>query len=315
VKGTFIAPMLLLRTDALPEGAQWAYELKLDGYRAIGFKAKSQVHLRSRNDKDFAQRYPAVVRGLAKLPNDTVIDGELVAFDQEGRPSFSAMQNTGASRATVLYYIFDVMVLAGVDMMSIPLHARLKLLTYKVLPTLSEPVRFAGALDAPLADLIASVKAQGFEGLVAKRLDSKYEPGMRSGAWQKMRVNRSQEFVIGGYTLGNPFDALIFGYYDGNRLMYAARTRNGFTPRTRADLFKQFRGLGIDQCPFANLPEQHAGRWGVGLTRAKMAACRWLKPTLVGQFEFVEWTPDNHLRHSKFIALRDDKKVTDIGRE
>jgi ATP-dependent DNA ligase len=252
------------------------------------------------------------VRGLAKLPDDTVIDGELVAFDHEGRPSFNAMQNTGSSPAPVVYYVFDVTVLAGVDVMSEPLHARLKLLKKKVLPTLSEPVRFAGALDAPLADLVASVKAQGFEGIVAKRLNSQYEPGLRSGAWQKMRVNRSQEFVIGGYTLGNPFDALIFGYYDGNRLMYAARTRNGFTPHTRADLFKRFRGLEIDECPFANLPEQHAGRWGQGLTRAKMAECRWLKPMLVGEFEFVEWTPDNHLRHSKFIALREDKKITSV---
>jgi bifunctional non-homologous end joining protein LigD len=107
VNAQFIDPMLLLRTDALPEGSQWAYELKLDGYRAIAFKSKGRVHLRSRNDKDFAERYPAIVRGLVKLLDDTVIDGELVAFDQDGRPSFSAMQNTGSSPAPVLYYVFD----------------------------------------------------------------------------------------------------------------------------------------------------------------------------------------------------------------
>jgi ATP-dependent DNA ligase len=183
------------------------------------------------------------------------------------------------------------------------LETRRELLERRVLPKLSEPVRYTGNLQASLADLIASVKAQGLEGLVAKRRDSGYEPGLRSGAWQKMRVNRGQEFVIGGYTEGaKTFDALVFGYYEGDRLLYAARTRNGFTPAMRAQLFKKFRGLDTKTCPFANLPEAKSGRWGQGLTKAKMADCRWLKPVLVGQFEFVEWTPDNHLRHSKFIG-------------
>jgi ATP-dependent DNA ligase len=132
------------------------------------------------------------------------------------------------------------------------------------------------------------VKAQSLEGLVAKRRDSRYEPGLRSGAWMKMRVNAGQEFVIGGYTLGGAtFDALVFGYYDDDKLIYAARTRNGFTPKLRAELRKKFKPLEIKGCPFANLPEKKAGRWGAGLTAAKMEACRWLKPLLVGQFEFV----------------------------
>ncbi len=112
-----------------------------------------------------------------------------------------------------------------------------------MLPKLSEPVRYAATLDARVPVLVQSVKAQGFEGLVAKRLDSRYEAGLRSGAWIKMRVNRGQEFVIGGYTVGgNPFDALIFGYYDGDRLIYAARTRNGFTPAVRAQLLSEGAG-------------------------------------------------------------------------
>jgi ATP-dependent DNA ligase len=131
-----------------------------------------------------------------------------------------------------------------------------------------------------------------------------------------MRINRGQEFVIGGYTPSpKNFDALIFGYYEGDRLIYVARTRNGFTPALRDELFKSFRGLRIDKCPFANLPEPKSGRWGVGLTAEKMKECRWLKPMLVGQFEFVEWTPDNHLRHSRFMGLREDKKATNVERE
>jgi bifunctional non-homologous end joining protein LigD len=167
-----------------------------------------------------------------------------------------------------------------------------------------------------LAVLVESAKAQGFEGLVAKRIDSIYEPGLRSGAWQKMRVNRGQEFVIGGYTVGgNPFDALIFGYYEGDRLLYVARTRSGFTPTTRAQLFKRFRVLETPICPFANLPEKKSGRFGAGLTAKIMADCRWLTPVLVGQFEFLEWTADGHLRHTKFIALRDDKDPKAVARE
>jgi ATP-dependent DNA ligase len=130
-----------------------------------------------------------------------------------------------------------------------------------------------------------------------------------------MRVNRGQEFVVGGYTLGNPFDALIFGYHQDGKLLYAARTRNGFTPPTRALLAKRFKGLEIRDCPFANLPEKRAGRWGAGLTVKKMADCRWLKPVLVGQFEFVEWTGDNHLRHTKFVGLRDDRDAKAVVRE
>jgi len=160
------------------------------------------------------------------------------------------------------------------------------------------------------------VKAQGLEGLVAKRRNSPYEPGLRSGAWQKMRINAGQEFVIGGYTVGtSTFDALVFGYYQDDKLIYAARTRNGFTPATRASLFKRLKPLEIATCPFTNLPEKKSGRWGAGLTAAKMADCRWVKPAMVAQIEFVEWTGENHLRHARFIALRDDKKATDVKRE
>jgi ATP-dependent DNA ligase len=158
--------------------------------------------------------------------------------------------------------------------------------------------------------------AEGLEGLVAKRRDSRYEPGERSGAWQKMRVNAGQEFVIGGYTIGGAtFDALVFGYYEDDKLLYAARTRNGFTPKLRADLMKRLKLLETKECPFANLPEKKAGRWGAGLTAAKMEECTWLRPMMVGQFEFVNWTEDAHLRHSRFMGLREDKKATDVRRE
>lgn len=266
---------------------------KNHGYRAIAFKSGGSVQLRSRNDKDFGGKYPALVKALSAMPDETVIDGEVVALDPAGRPSFNTLQNYGSSAIPLFYYVFDVLILAGEDITSEPLVRRRELLQTQVLSKLDEPIRESPILDASLPDLIRSVRAQGLEGIVAKRLDSRYEPGLRSGMWQKMRVNQGQEFVIGGYTVtAKNFDALIFGYYKDTQLLYAARTRNGFTPASREKLFRQFRGMEISQCPFANLPEARSGRWGQGLTAEKMKDCRWLKPALVGQFEFLEWTPD-----------------------
>jgi DNA ligase D-like protein (predicted ligase) len=314
-KASFIPPMLLLRTEKLTEGPNWQYEIKLDGFRAVAFTTNGRVHLRSRNDNDFAGRYPAITKALAALPDETVIDGEIVALDESGRPSFNVLQNAGSARVPIVFYVFDVMILSGRNVMREPLEDRRELLEQKVLPTLKEPIRYLSPLEASLSDLIDAVKAQGFEGLVAKRRGSFYEPGERSGAWRKMRINKGREFVIGGYTLGGtPFDALVFGYYDGDQLIYAARTRNGFTPLVRGQLFKRFRDLEIPTCPFVNLPEARSGRWGQGLTAEKMRECRWVKPVLVGRFEFTEWTPDGHLRHSRFVALKEGMNPRDIVR-
>jgi ATP-dependent DNA ligase len=199
-KAQFVKPMLLLRTDRLPEGANLQYEIKLDGYRAIAFKSGGRVHVRSRNDKDFNTRYPAIVKALSVIPDETVIDGEIVALDGSGRPSFNALQSYGSSTTPILYYMFDVMIIDGQDVMAEPLKRRRELLQTRVLSRLRDPIRESPVLEASLPDLIRSVKAQGLEGIVTKRVDSRYEPGQRSGAWLKMRVNQGQEFVIGGYT-------------------------------------------------------------------------------------------------------------------
>jgi ATP-dependent DNA ligase len=174
-------------------------------------------------------------------------------------------------------------------------------------------IALSNSLDASADDLIRVANEFGFEGIVAKRKDSNYEPGKRTGAWVKYKVNRGQDFVIGGYTPGNPFDALIVGYYEGDRLLYAAKMRNGFVPQLRRDVATRFKGLETEACPFANLPEKKRTQWA--LTKEEMKNCVWLKPELVAQIEFTEWTPDGHLRHSKFLGLRDDKVATEIVRE
>ena len=237
VKATFIAPMLLLRTEKLPEGADWLYEIKLDGYRALAIKSGGKVELRSRNDNDFTVRYANIAEALSFLPNETVIDGEVVALDREGKPSFGALQNYGKSNSPLYYYVFDLLTLAGKNVMQEPLAKRRELLERQVLPKLADPIRYSPEFEASLPDLIQSVKAQGLEGLVAKRRDGKYEPRERSGSWQKMRVNQGQELVIGGYTpSAKSFDALVIGYYEDGKLIYATRTRNGFMSASRIEL-------------------------------------------------------------------------------
>ena len=162
------------------------------------------------------------------------------------------------------------------------------------------PIALSETLNASANEIVRVAMEFGFEGIVAKRKDSVYESGKRTGAWVKYKVNRGQEFVIGGYTPGNPIDALIVGYYEGERLLYAAKVRNGFVPQLRREVAAKLKGLETDSCPFANLPEKKRTQWA--LTKEEMKNCVWLKPKLVAQIEFTEWTPDGHLRHSRFIG-------------
>lgn len=315
-QAAFIEPMLLLASPSLPEGSDWIYELKLDGYRAIGIKTRKGAQLRSRNNSDLNSDFPEIAEALSELPEETVVDGEVVALDSSGRPSFNALQNYRSGKTPIFYFVFDLLIFSGSDIRSEALSVRRELLQSSILPKLQLPIREVPELNGALSDVIAVVRAQGLEGVVAKNQKSRYEPGRRSGAWQKMRINKEQEFVIGGYTRGSrTFDALIFGYYDGEQLLYAGRTRNGFTPVLREQIGRLLRGREVGDCPFVNLPESKAGRWGLGLTAEKMKECRWVRPDLVAQFEFVEWTPDQHLRHSSFVRLRNDKNAGDVHRE
>jgi bifunctional non-homologous end joining protein LigD len=162
--------------------------------------------------------------------------------------------------------------------------------------------------------LLRAAKELQIEGIIAKRKGSVYESGKRSRAWLKYKINQSQEFVIGGYTLGgNPFDALIVGGYDGPKLKYVAKVRAGFVPHMRCAMFPLLEAMRTEKCPFDDLPEKR--RTLYSLIGDEMQNCRWLKPLLVAQIEFNEWTPDAHLRHPRFVGLRDDKEPQQIVRE
>ena len=295
-KAVFVEPMQCLAVDRLPEGQSCEYELKLDGYRALGIKSGGGTKLLSRNGKDLSKRLSGVAEALAKLPDETVIDGEVVALDENGRPSFGALQN-GSRGALLRFFAFDLLFIAGRNIQNRSLEERRQLLRQQVMPRMAEIVSYSETLEASASDVIAAVKEQGLEGVIAKRGDSVYEAGRRSGAWLKMRVNKGQEFVIGGYVpAGTNLDSIVIGYYEGEDLIYVARVRNGFTPASRSEVFKQLRrGQEITRCPFVNLPQRDKGRWGEGLTVEKMAECRWLEPELVAQIEFAEWTEGDHL--------------------
>jgi len=177
-------------------------------------------------------------------------------------------------------------------------------------------IRTAEYVEAAPTDLLAAVREQGLEGLIGKQKDSHYQPGKRSGAWIKHRVNRSQEFVIGGYFPGpHGFDSLIVGYYDGDELMYVARTRNGFVPASQRQVFSKLKHLAAPNCPFVNLPETRRSRFGEELNAEKMKKAVWLRPEAVAQIEFLEWTEADRLRHSKFVGLREDKNPRSVVKE
>ncbi len=266
--------------------------------------------------ENFTARFTSIARALEALPNETAIDGEIIAYDAEGRPSFSVLQNRLSDKPQLHFYAFDLLALRGENLIEEPLDKRRELLRRKVMPLLPDSIRYSENLEASAAEVIDAVRRQGLEGVVAKRRDSSYQPGKRSGAWQKVRINRAREFVIGGYTLApRNFDALLVGYREGRKLLYVAKVRAGFTPALRDSVFKRFRGLETDRCPFKNLPESHKGRWGEGLTAEDMKSCRWLKPRLVAVIEYLEWTAANHLRHSKFQRIREPHVAKGIGDE
>ena len=239
----------------------------------------------------------------------------LIALDKDGRISFNLLQHHRSHAQALLFYAFDVIICQGKSLLNTPFEKRRKILgeLFKNLGDKPSPIALSETMDATPENLIRVAKEFGFEGIVTKRRTSLYESGKRSGAWLKYRINQGQEFVIGGYVPDHPFDSIIVGFYQDGKLYYAAKVRNGFVPHTRKEVFQRFKGLEINACPFVNLPEKKRTMWA--LTREEMKNCVWLRPELVAQIEFGEWTPDGHLRHSKFVGLRQDKAPREVVRE
>jgi bifunctional non-homologous end joining protein LigD len=311
----FIEPMQCKPVASLPSQEKWIYEIKFDGYRCIAVKLGSDVTLFSRNQNVLNKRFPGIVNSLGSLKKDFVLDGELVAFDSQESPSFQLLQNNQSLTLPVYFYAFDLLNLDSESLLSLPLERRCELLD-GVLRLRKDPLRLSQRLEASPGHVLEAVRKLGLEGVIGKKIGSIYEPGQRSGAWIKHRLNRAQEFVIGGYVPGaHRFDALLVGIYDHKRLIFVAKVKNGFVRATRDKIFPLLAKLKVGQCPFANLPEKKGSRRGESLTTENMKKCRWVKPELVCQIEFVEWTDAGHLRHCTFIAMRDDKEPAEVIRE
>jgi len=312
----FVEPMKALLVKKLPQGPDWSFEIKFDGVRALAIKRDRQVAFRSRSDNDLRSKYPPVFAALERLPMaQAVLDGEVVAVDDKGRSSFQLLQSYQSApgrKPHLLYYVFDILNLNGRDLTGLALSQR-KQIAQKVLANLDPAVRFSDSIQANSARVVREMQKRGLEGLVAKRNDSRYEPGRRSGAWAKFKWSTEQEFVIGGYTepkgSRTNFGAILVGYYERGKLLFAAKVGTGFDQRVLASLYQRFQTLRRDTCPFTNLPEAN------GLTAAQMRRCLWLAPELVCQIRFSEWTRDGHLRQPAFLGLREDKSPREVTRE
>jgi DNA ligase D-like protein (predicted ligase) len=308
----FIESMECLPVAEIPEGPEWTYEIKLDGYRLQAVRSSDETTLYSRRRNVLNRKFHYVAMALDHLPAGTVLDGELVAMGSDGRPNFSLLQNFRSATPYITYYAFDILLYKNRDLTQLPLSERRDILRSVLKP--NDHVALTEVSSRSAAEMLGLVKQQGLEGVVAKRSDSIYQPGLRTGLWRKHRIRLGQEFVIGGFIPNHQgIDSLVVGFYRGNQLLCAAHVRSGFTLTTRLELFNQLKHLRTSKCPFVNLPEMANGR--SGLTAARMKECVWLKPETVAQVEFLGWDDADHLRQTKFATLRDDKDPWKVVRE
>jgi bifunctional non-homologous end joining protein LigD len=307
-------------TGTLPASETgWAFEIKWDGVRVLSGIESGKVRLRSSNGNDITGRYPEL-QSLAEVLEDhaVVLDGEVVAFDDAGRPSFGRLQQRmhlasaaevrkRAETVPITYVVFDLLHLDGNDVMPLPYLDRRRLLT--------ELVPDEGCWTVPAhresdgQALLEAVKAQALEGIVAKKIDSPYLPGKRSSSWVKIKARLRQEFVIGGWQPGErgregQLGSLLIGVYDNGKLRYCGKVGTGFTIQELTRLGEILAPLEIDTSPFDPAPPAPIAR-----------VARWVRPALVAEVEFGEWTEEGILRHPSYLGLRDDKQPTDVVRE
>src|SRR5436190_513562 len=281
-KPRFIEPMKARLVDDPPSGGDWSYELKFDGFRVCAVKNGSQINLISRNGNELRTRFPEVVEALKEFPpEECVLDGEVVALDGEGRSSFQLLQGLEIEghKAPIVFYVFDLMQLNGRSLIGLPLTARKEVLA-KVCDGVGDPIRYSGEISGDARALLGEVQRRGLEGLIGKLRDSAYEPGRRSGTWIKLKCVNEQEFVIGGFTppqgARQHFGAILVGYYDGKKFLFAGKVGTGFNTKSLAVLHKKLKSEKRDDCPFADLPSKEGGQWVQGITPSMMRKIHWV---------------------------------------
>ncbi len=320
-RARFIEAMKAKLVEKPPATGDWIYELKFDGIRLIGVKRGEKVLLLSRNQNELAERFPEIVKAIETFSaRECVIDGEVVALDEEGRSSFQLLQarEMEGRKTPVYFYAFDLLQLDGKSLVSLPLEARKNVLE-KLCADARPPIRYSGAIGGDAKRLLEEVERRGLEGIIGKQRNSVYEPGRRSGAWIKLKCVNEQEFVIGGYTPPQGsrkyFGAILVGYYENKKLVFAGKVGTGFTVKSLSTLYKKFQKEARDDCPFVDLPSKQNGQWIQDITPSMMRKMHWINPVFVCEIKFAEWTRDKKLRAPVFLGLREDKKPSDVVRE
>jgi bifunctional non-homologous end joining protein LigD len=304
-------PMLATLADEIPAGGDWLFEPKWDGYRALGYVRGSEARLVSRNGNDLTARFPDVARQLAHAVRspDCVADGEIVALDERGRASFSAMQQ-GKPGTRFVYEVFDVLEIDGTPLLELPLTERRARLE-QLLDQRNPAVQLSGVFEDGNA-LLEAAKEQGLEGVMAKKPGSSYLEGKRTRDWLKIKTHGRQEFVIAGWTKGQGrregrFGSLVLGTYaDDGTLRWVGNCGTGFTDKTIDELLEKLEPLRRDSSPFAVVPK---------MPKIRKGDVVWVEPKLVCEVSFAEWTHDGHLRAPSFEGLRDDKPAQEVRRE
>jgi bifunctional non-homologous end joining protein LigD len=321
-KPRFIEPMKAKLVENPPATGDWIYELKFDGIRLIAIKSREKVSLLSRNQNDLGARFAEIVEAIKNLPaEECVVDGEVVALDEEGRSSFQLLQalEMEGRKSPVYFYAFDLLQFEGKSIVSLPLEARKNVLE-KLCASAGDPlIRYSSAIGGDASQLLKEVRRRGLEGIIGKLRNSVYEPGRRSGAWIKLKCVNEQEFVIGGFTppqgARKHFGAVLVGYYKNRDLVFAGKVGTGFTTKSLATFYKKFRAEERADCPFVDLPSKQNGQWVLGITPSMMKKIHWINPKFVAEIKFAEWTRDGKLRAPVFMALRVDKNPGEVVRE
>jgi bifunctional non-homologous end joining protein LigD len=302
--------MLATLEQEVPKGSGWLFEVKWDGYRALAYVKGGEARLISRNGNDLTARFPAVAKEVAKAVKtpDCVLDGEVCALDEQGRPSFSAMQQ-GKPGTPIVYEVFDVLEVEGEPLVDLPLAERRRRLE-ALLDRRNRTVRLSEAFEDGQA-LYKAAKEQGLEGIIAKRTDSPYRQDKRTREWLKIKTHGRQEFVIAGYTKGQGrrsgrLGSLVLGVWRGGVLSYVGNCGTGFTDKDIDELLARLKPLEQPECPFPVVPK---------MPKVRKGDVVWVKPELVCEVEFVEWTHDGRLRAPSFQGLRDDKPAHEVRRE
>jgi len=316
----YLEPMKALGVTEIPKG-RWHCEIKYDGYRALAILNQGNAGLWSRNQKSMTEDYPEIVAALNHVRcRGAILDGEIVALDSAGRSRFQLLQgrDLGEVRSPLVYYVFDLVHLDGHSLVTLPLEERRSRLT-ALLGKAKNPLQLSPSFEVEPAELMKAVRKQGLEGIITKRPGSIYEPGRRSGAWLKCKILGEQEFVIGGFSQPQRsrqyFGAILIGYHENGKFLYAGKVGTGFNQRLLETLHASFLKRVRATCPFDNLPLNHKSRFGTGMPLSEMKKITWLKPQLVAQIKFAEWTHDGLLRQPVFLGLRKDKAARDVGRE